>query len=83
MEIRVRTAALCSMVAMASLAGAYVYQDAVLPVADAFGVSAGAGLAGAVFAWSLIEALRLTRGETTQRIRVPKPRQHATAVPHT
>ena len=42
---------------MALVAGAYVYEDAVLPVADVFGVSAGAGFAGAVFGWSLIGAL--------------------------
>ena len=83
MEIRVRIAALCSMAAMASLAGAYVYQDAVLPVVDAFGVSAGAGLAGAVFGWSIIAALRSARGGTAQRTPMPKPRQHVTAGPHT
>ena len=82
MEIRVRTVALCSMGAMAFLAGAYVHQDAVLPVVDAFGVSAGAGLAGAVFGWSLIGALESARGGTAQRMPVPKPRQQATAVAH-
>jgi hypothetical protein len=81
-EIRVRTVALCSMGAMAFLAGAYVYQDVVLPVADAFGVSAGAGLAGAVFGWSLIGELGSARRGTAQRMPVPRPRQHTTAVAH-
>jgi len=59
------------MAAMAFLAGGYVYADAALPVADAFGVSAGAGLAGAVFGWSLIRASGSARGGTAQRMPLP------------
>ena len=84
MESRVRIIALCSMAAMAFLAGAYVYEDAVLPAADAFGVSAGAALAGAMFGWSLIGAPGSARGGTAQRTPGREPRQnYATAVPHT
>ena len=58
MEIRTQIAALCSMIAIAGVAGAYVYQDAVLPVSEALRVSAAAGLFGAVFGWVLAGALR-------------------------
>jgi hypothetical protein len=80
-ETRLRTAALCSMITMASLAGAYVYQDAVLPLARAFGTGVTAGLVGAFFGWCLVSALQWTPGRTVQRSSLPKRRRFATAAP--
>jgi hypothetical protein len=78
-EIRTQIAALCSMIAIAALAGAYVYQDAVLPVAEAFSVSAAAGLFGAVLGWVLTGVLRWAPAGTAQHTSMPKPSRAATA----
>lgn len=81
MEIRTQTVALCSMAAIASLAGAYVYEDAVLPLAEAFRVSGTAGLLGAMFGWSLAGVLRSAPAGTAQQRSMPKPQRPATAAP--
>ena len=55
------------MITMASLAGAYVYQDAARPLAEAFGTSASAGFVGALFGWCLASALQWAPDRTVQQ----------------
>jgi hypothetical protein len=69
------------MITMASLAGAYVYRDASLPLAQAFGTSASAGFLGAVFGWCLVSAIQSAPGRTVQQTWVAKRRRYATAAP--
>ena len=72
METRTLVAALCSMITMASLAGVYVHHDAILPLGQAFGVSAGAGLVGAFFGLCSVNTLRWAPGRTAQEASVAK-----------
>jgi hypothetical protein len=81
MKTRVRTPALCSMITMASLAGAYVYQDAARPLAEAFGVSASAGLVGALFGWCLVSAVQWAPHRSAQQAPLLKRRRYAAAAP--
>jgi hypothetical protein len=53
-ESRLRAAALCSMSTMVSLAGAFVYQNASLQLAQAFGLTTTAGIVGALFGWCFV-----------------------------
>ena len=79
METRLRTAALFSMIAMVSLAGVYINQSAVLPLAEAFGASASASFVGALFGWCLGGALEGAPGGTARQASVR--RRYATAAP--
>jgi membrane glycosyltransferase len=74
-------AALCSMSTMALLAGAYVYREAVLPLAQALGTSASAGFVGALFGWCLVSAIPWAPGRTAQHTPVTKRRRYAAAAP--
>jgi hypothetical protein len=78
-EIRTQIAALCSMIAIAGVAGAYVYQDAVVPVSEAFRVSAAAGLFGAMSGWFLAGVLRWAPVGIAQPTSISKLRRPATA----
>jgi hypothetical protein len=53
-ETKLHAAALCSMVTMVLLAGAYVYQNASLGLGQAFGFTATAGIIGALFGWCFV-----------------------------
>jgi hypothetical protein len=71
-DSRLRAAALCSIITMVSLAGAYVYQNASLQLPLALGLTATVGIVGALFGWRLAEALRWASGRIAQQMTAPK-----------
>jgi hypothetical protein len=53
-ETRLRAAAVCSIITMVLLAGACLYQNASLPLAQALAITASAGLIGALLGWCFV-----------------------------
>lgn len=64
--IRIRVAALCSIITMTLLTALYVYRGAGLPLVEALGTNASAAFVGALFGWCLASAVRRAPDRTAR-----------------